>query len=386
LVKVLNTQTGRLVLMIAAALGVAVLIGVGITQYRNAQTPPTRTPTATAVPLSSVVRSTLPATWTWTPTPTATLTPSATFTPSVTPTWSATDFCAHVIFNVAPLQGKTFASDDLAVMIFEAIFNDIQVRLRITNLDQPNQEFDTLFTGPVRSILPLEMQTLPGGAGKFEYALSLITPQYGEICQTTARFTVTSNITPSAVAPTFAPEVLTSVALTFAPSATTPPTTSGTPSRTPRATRQATAIPDTATPSPVPPSPTLRPSATVTRPAITTTPTPISAADAAAAAQICDTFRVINGFRDGTSFRRFETIPVIVELPDRDVMIYYVVRNLATNETLGIAVEGGGVTDIEYAASDLPDFGAYEWQAYLYTPRYGSFCLRSGRFNYIVDR
>jgi hypothetical protein len=147
--------------------------------------------TPSLVPLTPIVRATLPPAWTSTPSTTPSLTPTATITPTVTPTFTITptlaaeEVCEQFALTGAPSVGASFSYDAIIGFSWDGAPPDSVIVLSL--IDHQDEEVLLQFPNRPRFDALFDMRALPGW-GTYTWTLSMVLTPYGELCTQTGSF------------------------------------------------------------------------------------------------------------------------------------------------------------------------------------------------------
>lgn len=156
---------------------------------------PAAAPAATPEPTSrfatvegTVIRQTLPPSWTPSHTPTITPTPTATPVPSATPTPSADDICAGFDL-IQDFSDQTVYTWESAIPIIASLnAPDTLVHLELAHRRTGTTAvYD--FPGGQSIIVQFRLNALPS-PGTYDWVLSVRHPVYGDLCQREGAFIV----------------------------------------------------------------------------------------------------------------------------------------------------------------------------------------------------
>ncbi len=151
----------------------------------GAAIPPTPTPAARQI-VTPAPRGTLPPTWTASPTASITPTPSPTRTPTPAPTLSAADLCAGFELLAEFATERTYPWGGYIPLLANLPNRDTLLRFTATHRTSGS---GTGFEVPGGQMISVEIRidALPR-PGPYDWELSLVSPQYGEICQQSGTF------------------------------------------------------------------------------------------------------------------------------------------------------------------------------------------------------
>ncbi len=164
---------------------------------------PTRTPSLFATLSGPVAEATLPPTWTptFTPSPlppTATETAVPTFTPA--PTLTAAEICTgFVLFYEIP-DRKVFRWDRVIPFAFDITAEDVKVQFVATHR-RTGQNQGLELVGGETYLFEFPVNFLPV-SGVYDWHLSVISDQYGELCPHSGTFIALNLPSPATSTPT----------------------------------------------------------------------------------------------------------------------------------------------------------------------------------------